>query len=103
MLPIYVSYFAGGKEERSAKKTLVNSLGFVLGFTAVFVCLGALAGSFGRFLQQYKLAVNIATGLIVIFFGLNFLGVFKSFLYRARFLSSRKIGNVDREHREKAG
>lgn len=82
MLPIYVSYFAGGKEERSAKKTLVNSLGFVLGFTAVFVCLGALAGSFGRFLQQYKLAVNIATGLIVIFFGLNFLGVFKLNIFK---------------------
>lgn len=82
MLPIYVSYFAGGKEERSARKTLANSLGFVLGFTAVFVSLGALAGSFGRFLQQYKLAVNIVTGLIVIFFGLNFLGVFKLNIFR---------------------
>ena len=82
MLPIYVSYFAGGKEERSVKKTLTNSLGFVLGFTAVFVCLGALAGSFGRFLQQYKLAVNIVTGLIVIFFGLNFLGVFKLNIFK---------------------
>lgn len=82
MLPIYVSYFAGGKEERSARKTLANSLGFVLGFTAVFVSLGALAGSFGRFLQQYKLAVNIVTGLIVIFFGLNFLGVFKLNIFK---------------------
>ena len=82
MLPIYVSYFAGGKEERSVKKTLANSLGFVLGFTAVFVCLGALAGSFGRFLQQYKLAVNIVTGLTVIFFGLNFLGVFKLNIFK---------------------
>jgi cytochrome c-type biogenesis protein len=82
MLPIYVSYFAGGKEERSAKKTLKNSLSFVLGFTTVFVCLGALAGSFGRFLQQYKLAVNIVTGLTVIFFGLNFLGVFKLNIFK---------------------
>lgn len=82
MLPIYVSYFAGGTEERSTRKTLANSLGFVLGFTAVFVSLGALAGSFGRFLQQYKLAVNIVTGLIVIFFGLNFLGVFKLNIFK---------------------
>lgn len=82
MLPIYVSYFAGGKEARSVKKTLKNSLGFVLGFTAVFVCLGALAGSFGRFLQQYKLAVNIVTGLTVVFFGLNFLGIFKLNIFR---------------------
>ena len=42
MLPIYVSYFAGGGE-RSAKKTLISALGFVAGFTAVFVALGALA------------------------------------------------------------
>ena len=43
MLPIYVSYFAGGGE-RTTKKTLSNALGFVLGFTLVFVALGALVG-----------------------------------------------------------
>ena len=82
MLPIYISYFAGGKDDRSTRKTITNALGFVLGFTAVFVCLGALAGSFGRFLQQYKIAVNIVTGLIVVFFGLNFLGVLKLSIFR---------------------
>ena len=41
MLPVYVSYFAGGGE-RSGKKTLTAALGFVLGFTAVFVAMGAL-------------------------------------------------------------
>ena len=34
MLPIYISYFAGGGE-RNAKSTLKNALGFVVGFTAV--------------------------------------------------------------------
>lgn len=81
MLPIYVSYFAGGTE-RSTKKTLKNSLGFVLGFTIVFVALGALAGSLGSFLQKYRLFMNILTGLIVIFFGLNFLGVFKLNIFK---------------------
>ena len=38
MLPVYVSYFAGGGE-RSTKKTLTAALGFVLGFTAVFVAV----------------------------------------------------------------
>ena len=76
MIPIYVSYFAGGKE-RNAPKTLKNALGFILGFTLVFISMGALAGSVGMLLQKYKTAVDIATGLIVIFFGLNFLGVFK--------------------------
>ncbi len=76
MLPVYISYFAGA-DNRSTKKTLTNALGFVAGFTIVFVALGALAGTLGSFLTQYSTAVNIATGLIVIFFGLNFLGVFK--------------------------
>ena len=82
MLPIYVTYFAGGKEERTTKKTLINSLGFVLGFTIVFVALGALAGTLGSFLVKYQTVVNIVTGLVVIFFGLNFLGVFKLNIFK---------------------
>lgn len=81
MLPIYVSYFAGGSE-RSLKKTFVNSLGFVAGFTAVFIAMGALAGTLGGFLTQYQTAVNIVTGLIVVFFGLNFLGVFRFEIFK---------------------
>ncbi len=82
MLPVYISYFAGGGE-RSAAKTLRGALGFVAGFTAVFVTLGALAGTVGSFLKEYQTAVNIVSGLIVIFFGLNFLGVFKLNLFRS--------------------
>jgi len=81
MLPIYVSYFAGGSE-RNTGKTVRNVLGFILGFTAVFVSLGALAGTVGHLLTEYKTAVNIVTGIVVIFFGLNFLGVFKLELFK---------------------
>lgn len=73
MLPIYISYFAGGGE-RSTAKTLRCALGFVLGFTAVFVAMGALAGTVGSFLIRYQTSVNIILGGIVILFGLNFLG-----------------------------
>lgn len=90
MLPIYISYFAGGGE-RSTGKTLKGALGFVTGFTVVFVLLGALAGTVGSFLREYQTAVNILSGLIVIFFGLNFLGVFKLNLFRS---SSRPV-NTD--------
>ena len=76
MLPIYVSYFAGGGE-RSTMKTLKAASGFVLGFTVVFVALGALAGTVGSFLLQHRTVVNIVSGLIVILFGLSFLGVFR--------------------------
>ncbi len=76
MLPVYISYFAGGNERKTAK-TLKNALGFVLGFTIVFIAMGALAGTLGNFLREYQTELNIVTGLIVTFFGLNFLGVFK--------------------------
>lgn len=81
MLPIYISYFAGGGE-RSTRKTLLGALGFVTGFTLVFVMMGALAGTVGSFLKEYQTAVNILSGLVVIFFGFNFLGVFKLNLFR---------------------
>ena len=85
MLPIYISYFAGGRE-KDTLRVLKNAIGFILGFTAVFIMLGALAGSFGRFLNEYKTAVNVVTGLIVVFFGLNFLGVFKLNIFKEVFL-----------------
>ena len=81
MLPIYISYFAGGGE-RSTGKTLKGALGFVTGFTVIFVMLGALAGTVGSFLREYQTAVNIVSGAVVIVFGLNFLGVFKLNLFR---------------------
>ena len=81
MLPIYVSYFAGGGE-KSTGKTLKNALGFVLGFTVVFVCLGAFAGTLGGLLWKYRTVLNIVTGLVVVFFGFVYLGVFKINIFR---------------------
>lgn len=76
MLPIYITYFAGG-QARSRGKNLAGALGFVAGFTLVFVAMGALAGTVGSFLIRYRTAVNIVSGLIVIAFGLSFLGLFE--------------------------
>ena len=58
MIPIYVSYFAGGGQ-RNSKKTLVTALGFILGFTVVFTAMGALAGTLGSFLRTHQQAVNL--------------------------------------------
>lgn len=91
MLPIYISYFAGGGE-RSTGKTLRGALGFVTGFTVVFVLMGALAGTVGSFLKSHQTAVNIVSGLIVVFFGLNFLGVFKLNIFKG---SSRSVNTAD--------
>ena len=93
MLPIYISYFAGGGE-RSTKKTLSGALGFVSGFSVIFVAMGALAGTIGGFLREYRGAVNVISGLVVILFGLNFLGVFKRNLFRggSKAVNSRDMG-----------
>ena len=81
MLPIYISYFAGGGE-RTTTRTLKGAIGFVSGFSVIFMVMGALAGTVGSFLREYSTAVNIISGLIVIFFGLNFIGVFKFNIFR---------------------
>ena len=80
MLPIYLSYFAGGGE-RTARKTFFNALGFVLGFTVLFVAMGALAGTLGSFLTRYQTWVNLVSGGIVIVFGLNYLGLLQLNLF----------------------
>lgn len=80
MLPIYVSYFAGGGS-RSTRRTLTCAAGFVLGFTAVFVLMGGLAGTLGSLVHRYQTPVNLISGLIVILFGLNYLGVLRLNLF----------------------
>ena len=91
MIPIYLSYFAGGGE-RSTRKTMRGALGFVCGFTVVFVILGALAGTVGSFLKQHQTAVNLVSGVIVIFLGLNFLGLFHLNLFRG---SNRQVDTTN--------
>ena len=81
MLPIYVSYFAGGEVTNGKKKTIKNALGFILGFTTVFVLMGAFAGTLGSFLTKYQTVVNVISGLLVIYFGLSFMGVFKKSIF----------------------
>lgn len=81
MLPIYITYFAGGGE-RTTGKTLKNASGFVLGFTVIFVAMGALAGTLGSFLTRYQTWVNLIGGGIVVLFGLNYMGLLKLNLFR---------------------
>lgn len=108
MLPIYISYFAGGEASDTLKgkrRTLINAVGFVLGFTIVFLMLGAAAGTFGRFVRQYELIFNIIGGLVLIVFGLSFMNVIQiGFLNRTlrfhikvrtfNFISSALLGIV---------
>ena len=72
----------------------VWALGFVLGFTVIFVAMGALAGTVGGFFSRYQTAVNIISGIVVIFFGLNYMGVFKLNLFKGNgaMLKNKELG-----------
>lgn len=81
MLPIYFLYLAGiGQGENiqaNKNKLLLNSLGFVIGFTIVFVLLGATVTSIGHFLTGHKDTIRKISGVIMVIFGLNFSGIIK--------------------------
>lgn len=77
LLPVYLSYFAGQDPDSKKQTAVVNALGFVAGFTIVFVLLGAFAGAVGGLLRQYSTIVNIVLGAIVILFGLNFMEIIR--------------------------
>lgn len=81
MLPIYFSYLAGtsgnDKIQNAAGKSnlLANSFAFVLGFTLVFVALGATVTTLGHFLINNRSLLQKISGLIMMVFGLSFMGI----------------------------
>jgi len=59
------------------KAVMVNSLTFIVGFTVVFVMLGAAATSVGHVLREYKGLMGQIAGAIIIIFGLHLTGILK--------------------------
>lgn len=99
LVPGYLSYMSGfGPEEeapsRRAVRTGTVAVFFVLGFTIVFVALGATATVLGSFLKDHQRLLTQISGVLIIFFGLVFMGVLKiPFLYReARFHPTPNAG-----------
>lgn len=101
LVPGYVSYIAGGTLEdltdspsmRSRLHALYLSLFFVLGFSAVFICLGASASAVGEFLLSNKGLFEKIAGAIIIIFGLYLSGILKiRFLEKEFRFSSRIAG-----------
>ena len=83
LVPAYVSYVAGqplhalqeGTDSRGRIGAAMLSAFFVLGFSTVFVALGASATALGRLMLQYRYEANIVGGAIVIAFGLLMIGM----------------------------
>ena len=93
LVPPYLSYLGGttldqinAQKEIDAqlwRRVVIASVFFVLGFTTVFVGFGAGASAFGQWIQSYKSELSIVAGLVIIGFGLHFLGLLRiPLLYR---------------------
>ena len=75
MIPIYLSYFAGGTI-RSRHRTTTNAISFILGFSLVFMMMGYAAGWLFGFLGAYRKILTRLCGLVIIYFGLCYTGLF---------------------------
>lgn len=76
MLPVYLMYLAADTGH-GKKASVTNTVGFVCGFTVVFMALGATATSIGSLLNAHLLLLQRISGLLILLFGLHFLGVLK--------------------------
>jgi cytochrome c-type biogenesis protein len=84
LVPGYVSLISGaGVEELKSqqgqlfRKVMLNSAAFIIGFSIVFITLGALSTEVGQMLAQYKSMLARVAGVVIIVFGLHLTGIFQ--------------------------
>ena len=84
LVPGYVSLISGaGVEELKSpqsqllRRVMVNSIGFILGFSVVFITLGAISTEIGQVAARYKHTLSIVAGVVIIIFGLHLTGLFQ--------------------------
>jgi cytochrome c-type biogenesis protein len=91
LIPGYISMLSGvsmeelkaGGDAALVERIIRNSFAFVLGFSVVFISLGASATFVGTFLLSRRTIFNVIAGLIIIVFGLHLTGLIRiPFLYR---------------------
>jgi cytochrome c-type biogenesis protein len=100
LVPGYVSLISGASVEELQNKdrkllntVLLHSLMFILGFTVVFVMLGAAATSVGQLIREYKKYLTWVAGAVIVIFGLHLTGIMKiKALYADKRLHSVKGG-----------
>ncbi|MBT7755554.1 MAG: cytochrome c biogenesis protein CcdA, partial [Candidatus Magasanikbacteria bacterium] len=85
LVPAYLSFLGGTSleqlsgeetaEDGAARRVIISALVFILGFSSVFVALGASASAISGVLLQHKLILGQIAGVIIIIFGLHVLGL----------------------------
>lgn len=105
LIPGYISFISGASlQELSSttdikkvrRKVLLNSIAFVIGFSVVFILLGASATAISKLMLKYLRPVSIIAGIVIIIIGLHTMGIFKiAALYsEKRFQTNTKPVNV---------
>lgn len=100
LIPAYIMYIAGVSAEDEMKfnrrKVIVRTLSFIVGFTTIFLIMGASASFIGRIFIRHQEWFSKISALIIIFFGLNLLGVIKiNKLSRViKFKSPKNVNNI---------
>ncbi len=87
LVPVYITYLAGGVNRSSQAPTFnwrlfKNALGFISGFSLIFILLGASATYLGRFLLVNQAIIRKVAGVVIVLFGFQTLGVFKISLFQ---------------------
>jgi len=102
LVPGYVSLISGAgveqlktQESQLLRKVMLNSVAFILGFSVVFITLGAVATEVSQMLARYRSILAQVAGVVIILFGLHLTGVFKiKALYTDARLHSVKGGST---------
>src|SRR5580693_2650662 len=102
LVPGYVSLISGAgveelkvRESRLFRKMMLNSVSFILGFSVVFITLGAISTEVGQLLARYKSSLAQIAGVVIILFGLHLTGIFRiNALYSDKRLHNVKGGST---------
>ncbi|WP_425449019.1 cytochrome c biogenesis CcdA family protein [Dethiothermospora halolimnae] len=98
LIPGYITYITGTTVEAELKDrklfALTRTIGFILGFTIIFMIMGVSASFIGRLFLRYKQEFMKISGALIVIFGLNMTGILKlNFLNRERRFKLPKITN----------
>ncbi|MCJ7688967.1 MAG: cytochrome c biogenesis protein CcdA [Clostridiaceae bacterium] len=98
LVPAYISYLTGTAinelDNKKAKLTILyKSFGFVLGFSIIFIIMGASITTLGKLFTDNQILIRKISGILMIVFGFHTIGLLKiKLLYREkRFFSFNKI------------
>ncbi len=102
LVPGYVSLISGvgveelkSQETQLLRKVMLNSAAFILGFSVVFIMLGAISTEVGQLMARHKSLLAQVAGVVIILFGLHLTGIFKiKALYTDARLHSVKGGST---------